>query len=144
MEAKGIDWNAGVTSKLHGKTGIWINMYKNEPGIFYDMRGGLVSDTLARECGFDVAKLKREADRKGKVSDAMQSIEAEFSDADEREVLFAKGDYKVIAAAKGFADIFDVEGNMMNNVKMKRSEALRVAEELTRNIHDEEPEPEAA
>lgn len=141
MNLKELDWNDGITSKQHIKSGIWINMQKKQPGIFYDMRGGLIPASLAEECGFDVKKLQREAERKMAVNAALDSVEDEFSDADEREVLFKKGDYIVVAAAKGYADIMDIDGNMVSSVKMKRSEAIRIARELTKEIPDE-PEPD--
>lgn len=139
-----LDWDAGVTSKHH-KSGIWVNMYKNKPGIFYDNRGGVVPESIAQDCGFDVKKLKLIAERKSKVDSAMKDIEAEFSASDDREVIFQRGDYMVIAGPKGTADIIDIDGNAMNTVIMKKSEAVALAKELTKNvIEPEESNPPEA
>ena len=126
-----IDWNRGVTSRQHKKSGIWVNMYKDSPGVFYDMRGGVVPSSIAKDCGFDIAKLKRAAQRKNEIDKVMKEMDEKYSGSSDQEVIFERGDYKVVAASKGFADIYDVDGNHWNTVQMKSKEAIEIVKKLT-------------
>ena len=51
-----VDYNRGAVIRMH-PDGFDVNMYKDAPGIFYDVNGKQLSATIAVECGFDVKHL---------------------------------------------------------------------------------------
>lgn len=73
----GIDLNRGVTHRKHPQ-GFNVYMYKDRPGDYYDAHEKPLSDKIASDAGFDVQRLKIEAQKLAMKSDAMASIEAQF------------------------------------------------------------------
>lgn len=73
-----IDRGRGCTIRFHG-SGFRVVMYKDAPGVYYDERGGEVSEKIAAQAGFDVEALRREKLKRRRLAEYQAQVEAEFS-----------------------------------------------------------------
>lgn len=89
-----IDLNRGISKRTHAN-GVQVCMYKDSPGLYYDVNANELTDEFAAEAGFDIKHQAAEKDKLDKLSAARLKIEKEFS-AVEGEVVATVGRYEVI------------------------------------------------
>lgn len=120
-----IDLNRGVSMRSH-PSGFRVAMYKEEPGVFYDMNGEPVSDELAAKAGFDVETLRLERQKQEKLAEARKRIEEEYKTAEqdvERALDQQVENYEVRHVGSGRYAVFDQNGNRLTEKPMSKSEA---------------------
>ncbi len=132
IEEAGIDLNRGVTKRKDPSSGIMVCMYKDQPGIFYDLRGGLLSPNFAKEAGFDIKELEKQKEYNTALDSAKDALNEEFSGVKERETLHTEGSFSAIACAYGNADIYRDGDHKMNTVAMKAKEAVALVKQLAK------------
>ncbi len=137
-----IDLNRGCEIRIDLKTGRRVYMYKDDPGKFLDWHERIMPESIARSAGFDVKMLKQRAQHKRKLNAAIEKVNAEFADANPKEVLFEGGGYKVVAATKDYADIYDSGDIKVNTIQMKRKEAIEYVKLMSEEgVEDENLQP---
>ena len=119
-----IDADCGVTIRRH-PSGIWLNMYKDEPGVFLNDYGEPVNNQLAAEAGFDVAKLKKLKERQERIAAAIADIDKEY-EAQPGAVVERHGDFAMVTLGKNRYNILDVDGKVLNEAPLSRKEAERI------------------
>lgn len=88
--------NEGYTIRKH-PSGAWIYMSKQNPGSYINANGQLVDAKKAREAGFDVDKMAREASKRRAMEEARKRIEKEYSES--------TGDLERVIEASGYGDV---------------------------------------
>ena len=126
-----IDLNRGVTMKTDLESGIKVCMYKDDPGNFFDLNGGVLPPSFAKKAHFDIKALEKKKKYNKAIGDARESLDHEYSGVAEQEVLIESGPFKAIATAYGHADIFR-DGEKMNTVAIKAKEAIELVEQLAK------------
>lgn len=111
-----IDINKGVETHWHS-SGMQVHMYVNEPGVFRNSHGTIVSKELAAEAGYDVDRLVGEADRRKRIADAIAAVDQEFNQAQNETggpvlVEEASG-FKLLDIGLGRFSIQDPDGNQV-------------------------------
>jgi hypothetical protein len=118
--------------------GLTIYMYKNEPGVYYDVHGKKLPEALAKKAGFDTSTNAKLRKKRAAMADfEKQMAEALALEVEEEEVLAQKGDWKVVALPMDRAKIVDVEtGDTVTAVPMPRKDALMLLDNLV-DEHDD-------
>jgi hypothetical protein len=114
-----IDLDRGVEIHRDNATKIYVGMYVDKPGDFFDMRGRPVPDKFAEDAGFDVAKLSKEKIKREKMAEFAADLDRQMAlareiEPDEKVVLVEGGDYRVVALASGYYNVEDNEGIPVN------------------------------
>ena len=136
MAAK-IDLDRGVTIKRDRATGVYINMYRDEPGVFFDQHGNKVAPAMAASAGFDTGALLKLRERQTKVEDFMRKLDETMAVEPKQEVvLAAKGGYKVVELPLGNANVLDTEGNKLNPIPISQAVAMEMLGKLTDSKDD--------
>ena len=123
----------GVIHRL-GPGGMMIFMYCDEPGVFYNEKGGKVSDALAGACGFDVETLAKARRKRAALAKAGAQIDAEFAGIQSTKVVKERGEYRMVETAKDLYAIQFVEadgtGSPLTTVPLSLAQAEKLFEEL--------------
>lgn len=121
--------------------GMQVFMYKDEPGVYYNIHGKKLPEAIAKRAGFDTekhAKMRkfREADQAFKAQLAKE-LALELGE----EVILAENkDYKVVAMPMERAKIIDKDtGNAINSVPMPKADAMVLFEELNGGPANQQP-----
>lgn len=129
-----IDLNRGVIICIH-PTGMRVNMYVDDPGVYLTIHGGTISEEIARQAGFPVEKhakqrlkLQRMADAKARIS---REIEQEDADREEVEVVAEVGGYKIVHIGLGRHQVQDAEGSPLHTEQLTREQADKLLQGLT-------------
>ena len=130
-----IDLNRGVTMKTDIESSIRVCMYKDDPGNFFDMNGGVLPPSFAKKANFDIKVLEKEKRYNKALGDAREALDHEYSGIAEQEILIESGPFKAIACAYGHADIFR-DGEKMNTVAIKAKEAIDLVKQLSKQPED--------
>jgi hypothetical protein len=102
--------NAGCLHRHH-PSGMMIYMYNDDPGVYYNERGGRVSDTIAAEANFDVETYGKAHRRKLAYAKASGAVDAEFEGQTNLKVLKEQGEYRLVELGKGVAQVQFVEAD---------------------------------
>lgn len=120
----------------HGHTGIVVVEFKDQPGEYFDLRGGEVPETTARAAGYDVeagrrAKRKRELETEARKRVEKQVAE-EFGDIDEQlDEEFKDGGLEVKQIDRRWG-VVDADGRVLVNDLSKREADQALADLRTR------------
>lgn len=114
--------------------GLTVYMYKDDPGIYYDVHGNKIPDGMAKLAGYPVDKLSKARRKK----EALQIFEREMAkqlnmeEDEEVRILAEAGDWQVIGLPAGRAKIIDKEtGDLITRTLMPEKDALALLKELT-------------
>lgn len=120
-----LDTDRGVTKRRH-PNGFVVAMYKDEPGVFLNLKGEPVGAEVARKAGFDVETLEVERRKAEKMAHARAEIEKEFeskSEEIERILDAQSASYSVRHVGGGKYGIFDDAGERLTEQPMTKEEA---------------------
>lgn len=134
-----LDLDRGVTKRRH-PNGFVVAMYKDEPGVFVDIKGGQVTEAIAEQAGFDIETLSVQRRKNEKMAEAREKIESEFaSQTEEMErILDARTDsYAVRHVGGGKYGIFDDAGNRLTEKPLTKAEAEGFVDKLELPTEDE-------
>lgn len=90
-----IDYDRGVMIKADATSGVKVFMYLDAPGVYLNIYGTPVSESLAKAAGYDTERFSKMKLKKEMVQNAIQAIEADVAVSDD----FTP---KTIATAAGF------------------------------------------
>lgn len=125
-----IDLDRGVMASRMplDKGGMYIYMYMDAPGIYLNEHGNKVSESLAKEVGFDINKWHRVQLKNERLAVAKQRIEAELElISDEIDnTLMEKDGFVIIGLPGDKAVVKDPDGNVLTSqpVSIPAAEAL--------------------
>lgn len=129
-----IDLNRGVMIKRHTASGMYVYMYRKQPGIYYDAHGNEVSEAMAAAVGYDVATLAKARMKRERMAAAMSAIEAEIEAADGEDLddkpLVERAGYKITKLPLGNANIYGPDGEKLNTKPMPVAEAKVMLDHL--------------
>jgi hypothetical protein len=122
--------NGGIQMR-QGPGGMCIYMYNDEPGVFYNERGGKISDRLAEQAGFDVNSLSREKRKQAAMRAAGLAVEEEFaSQGGHSKVVKERGEYRMVEVAEGLFSIQFIEPDGKGTTLTKVALARKAADKL--------------
>lgn len=129
-----IDLNRGVIICIH-PTGMRVNMYVDDPGVYLTIHGGTISEEIAKQAGFPVEKhakqrikLQRLADAKARIT---RDMEAEDLERDEVEVVSEVGGYRIVHIGLGRHQVQDADGSPLHTEQLTREQADSLLKGLT-------------
>ncbi len=103
--------NGGIQMRS-GAGGIGIVMYNDEPGVYYNERGGRVTEAVAAGAGFDVASFGKERRKRDAMKLAASGIEAEYAGhGPSANVIAERGEYRLLEIAAGHFAIHFIEAD---------------------------------
>lgn len=119
-------------------------MYFDQPGVYLNIHGKPVPETVAVKAGFDVkkwAKQKLKNDRMEKFREQVErELEAEDGDDEiETKTIYEVEGFKVIGRALGLADAYDADGEKLNDKPISVEEAKLLVDLMAGG--DETPSP---
>ena len=123
-----IDYNRGVIIKIHPE-GFDVNMYKDTPGVFYDVRGNQLSSTIALEAGFDTKHLQSLKEKQAGIVAARDAIEREYGEPVD-EVVASAGGFTAVSLGNGLYAILDESGTSLVSEPLVREEAIALVNKL--------------
>lgn len=128
MPIGNVDYDRGVIIINHATTGMDIFMYVDEPGKYFNAHSAPVSEQLAKEAGYDVAKLGKERLKKDRKEQAFQMIEQELSSENDvkEEVVSEKNGFKVVATGAGRHHVVDPDGNRLSRFPLSKEDATKL------------------
>lgn len=128
-----IDVNRGVVSRLHQNTGVRVYMYFDKPGYYYNEHENAVSEEFAEQAGFPVKLHAKDRFRAEKMEAFNAEISKRLADAEEaedKEVLREKGEYRVLAMAYGTAIVVDKDGVKLTPMPIAKEQAFGLLDAL--------------
>jgi hypothetical protein len=130
-----LDLNRGVITRKHKKAGMYVHMYRDEPGTYLTDHGKPLPTSIAEAAGFDVAKLQREKLKRERLKKFETEVTAELLLAEEqaekdRDVIAERQGFRVIALPGGRAIVVDEENERLTISTLTREEALALLDEL--------------
>jgi len=129
MALSPVDLEKGVIMKVSPAFG-YVCMYSDEPGVYLTMKGAPVSPDVARSCGFDVDADMKEKTRLDRRSSALAAIDRDFGIIAEGEVVEDNGSVRLVHNGKGWFDVKDADGTVLNEQKLRREAASVFMEDL--------------
>ena len=109
--------------------GFDVNMYKNAPGVFYDVNGNALSPTIALEAGFDIKYLQSLKEKRERITAARDAIEREYGEPVD-EVIASSGGFTAVSLGSGLYAILDEDGTRLVDEPMDRDEAIALVDKL--------------
>lgn len=134
-----IDLDRGVSIRKHKDTGMYVYMYKDEPGVYRSQHGDVLPERVGELVGFDVSRLSKEREKREKLAQFASRINEELALAeasDAPEVIATRGDYSVIALPGGRANVVSGDAGKLNKTPL----TLPLAMELLGALAGEEDE----
>ena len=126
-----IDLDRGVSKRTH-PNGMQVCMYKDDPGVFYDVLENELEEDFAAECGFDVETLRKEREKLRKMKEARLKIEKEYASVS-GDVIGSFGEYQVICIDEG-RNQYDVvksgDTKAINDKFLSKDQAVEFANSL--------------
>ncbi len=123
-----VDYNRGAVIRMH-PDGFDVNMYKDQPGTFYDVNGKQISATIALEAGYDVKHLMTLKEKRDRITAARDSIEREYGEPVD-EVVASAGGFTAVSLGNGLYAILDEDGTRLVDEPMDRDEAIALVNKL--------------
>lgn len=102
--------NGGCVHRT-GPGGMQVFMYCDDPGVFYNERGGRVSEGIARQAGFDVDTLSKAQRKKQAMLQAQKTVEEEYAGIAAMKIIEERGEYRLVEPAPGHFQIQFVEAD---------------------------------
>lgn len=133
MPVGNIDYDRGVIIATHPGSGMDVFMYVDDPGKFLNAYSATVSDSIAKEAGYDVEKLSKDRVKKERKENAIALIDAELADDKDvkEEVVMEKNGFKIITTGLGRHHLVDPEGNRLTPNPLPRESAEKLLNGMT-------------
>lgn len=130
---KNIDFDRGVIFATHPQLGLSVYMYVDAPGKYINAFGKEISETLAKEAGFEVERYAKDRRRREMLAKAAQAIDSELESVEEPKaaVVLEKEGFKVLDIGYGRFNVNDPDGNMLNATPLSQELAEKLVERLT-------------
>jgi len=128
-----IDVRRGVNIRRHRAQMMYIYMYFDDPGVYYNKHGHEVPAALAAEAGFEVEKYAKERYKKQRMAEFKTKLEQELTAAEEAPtdtVLAERGGFKLVKLGEKHGKVFDTDGNPMNERPILLADAEALLEAL--------------
>lgn len=126
-----VDPDRGYMMRDHGRLGINIYMYVDDPGVYMTYHGHTVPEQLAKEAGFEVDRFAKERLRRERMAAAAKAIEAELADGGVvEEVVAEKGDFKMIHIGLGRYQIVDKDKQVLTEAPLTKELAEGLLDSL--------------
>lgn len=119
--------------------GLTVVMYKDEPGVYYNVHGQKMPEEFASAAGFDTAKFAKSRRKMEAMKDFERKLSQELAmEADEEVILAENSEYKVIGLPMDRARIVDRETGMaVTQVPMVKADAIELFNSLSkRSLED--------
>lgn len=132
-----IDVDRGVISRLHREAGVRVYMYWDKPGYYFDDHERNLSDEFAAQAGFQTELHAKERFKAEKMAEFNKQVDlslAAAEEAEDKEVLRQKGEYKALAMPYGAAIVVDGEGNKLTPSPVPRESAFGLLDALVPTV----------
>lgn len=135
-----IDYDRGVTFSVEPSSGMNVYMYDNEPGVYRNIHGLIISAELAKKAGFDIEKYGKEKIKRERMAIAMSAIEAELEHVPEakKTPIRTKCGFKIMDIGLERYNVEDPDGNVLNTVAMSKPIADTLFDQLTKECKEDE------
>lgn len=130
-----IDLNRGVTIRISPEN-VRVHMYKDEPGVFYDIFGKEVPLKVAEAAGFDVTAALRQKEKNRLIKEAREKIERDFREQERvitdriENAISDDAPYKPRDLGYGWYKVIGPDGEPVDNVEMKMEDVLARCRQL--------------
>lgn len=137
----GINLDRGVETRRH-PSGIEVNMYIDEPGVYLSSHGTELPEAIAKGAGFPVEDLALAKLKKERLAEAHAKIEREYSVDGDVESVVKETDngWKLVGYGKGRFNVVDPEGNKLSPTPLTQDIAETVFDDFTK-VKKEAVEP---
>lgn len=138
MSNLNIDYNRGVTKKVHPQTMVAVFMYKDTPGVFLNAYGTEVSPDLAKECGFNTDELLKEKLKRERISQVTAMIEAELANdqGGTRQLVEDINGFKTINIGLDRYIVEDPDGNNLTVTPLPLDTATKLLRQLNPSFEE--------
>lgn len=119
----------GVVMRSHPTMNMDILMYIDDPGIYFDAHGNILTDSLAEAAGFDVSDLSRKHKIKQALRKAEQQVLEEFG-AVEKTVVAEREGFTVRDIGLGRYQVHGPDGALLTNQPISKDHALVLLDNL--------------
>lgn len=120
-----IDLDRGVLIRKHSGASMYVYMYIDTPGVYFNAHGNEVPEALAKAAGFDVETFGKERYKREKMQEFRGQLDRELEVATVKEKVIAKRDgYRVVARPLGTADVYDPDDQKLNDKPITEAEAM--------------------
>lgn len=80
--ARGFDYSRYYIKRIHPSSGLRVAMYKDDPGVYIDMKGNTVDEDVAEQCGFDIVEGKKGRLRNELLAEKQKEVDAQMRELD--------------------------------------------------------------
>lgn len=111
-----------------------IFMYFDEPGVYVNVHGKPVPVELANKAGFDTKKWAKAKLKNDKIAEFRAKVEQELDmepEDDEEVILAEKSGFKIVQRPLGLADVYDADGEKLNDKSITVAEAELLLDLMT-------------
>ncbi len=90
-----IDWNRPLVMQKH-PAGFTVHTYRDEPGVYRDAHGKELPEQVAKKAGFNIERLRQEAERLKTRAELLSEGDRLALDAEVREVVEENSHFKLV------------------------------------------------
>ena len=119
--------------------GLTVYMYKDDPGVYYDVHGNKLPDGVAKLAGYPIDILAKQRRKKEalKAFDEEMKRQLDLEPDEESVVLASDGDWAVMSLPGGRARVVDREtGKSITPLTLPEKDALLLLKELVNAATD--------
>lgn len=101
-ETHPINYNRGVMIRDHGSLGVKVYMYLDDPGLYLNVHGKPIAETLAKQAGFDVVEYRKRRSMKLATTEFERKLRAQYeAETQETLVVETKGLMRIVDLGHG-------------------------------------------
>ena len=130
--ANKVDVNRGVMFMVHQATGMYVYMYIDTPGEYFNVHCSPVTEKMASEAGFEIEKYAKEKLKRERLRAASDAIEAEIAIADKQQQVVVEecSGFTIVDIGYSRFNVKDPDGNVLNTHPLSREIAVKLLENL--------------
>lgn len=107
-----IDWNRPLVMQKH-PAGFTVHTYRDEPGVYRDVHGKELPEQVAKKAGFNIDRLRQEAERLKTRAELLSAGDRLALDAEVHEVVDENAHFKLVHIGQQVFVIENVDGERL-------------------------------
>lgn len=107
-----IDWNRPLVMQKH-PAGFTVHTYRDEPGVYRDVHGKELPEQVAKKAGFNIDRLRQEAERLKTRAELLSAGDRLALDAEVHEVVEENTHFKLVHIGHQVFVIENVDGERL-------------------------------
>jgi hypothetical protein len=138
-----IDWNRPLVMQKH-PAGFTVHTYRDEPGVYRDVHGKELPEQVAKKAGFNIDRLRQEAERLKTRAELLSEGDRLALDAEVHEVVEENTHFKLVHIGHQVFVIENADGDRLITPTSEVAARSVFADLTEEDVQDAKPAPTIA